>query len=241
MRQLFYALGALAIIVVAAVFAYVTYFYKPATCFDGVQNQNETGIDCGGSCALLCEAPTISVVWARPVKASSGVYHAVALVRNPDTTAGGTFSYEVSLYDESNILIARRDGSFTIGPGEVTPLFEANIVTGERIPSRAFFDITPGAFQRTERTLSSVRVVNWSLDEAALRLSADVQNYGTSTAPDTQVTALLYDANDTLISASQTRSGSLAPSERKTVLFTWQEPFSTSPARIDIVPRVVTQ
>lgn len=238
-RQLIFALGALTILVALAVAAYFTYGYKPATCFDGVQNQDEGGVDCDGSCALLCKAPQVSVVWARPVKAAAGVYHAVAMIRNPDTNSGGTFSYEVSLFDENNILIARRPGTFSIGPGEVAPLFEANFVSGERTPTRVFFDITPGQFMRVERVVSPVRVINWNLDEKALRLTADVQNYGAVVVPESRITALLFNKDDTLVSASQTLSGPLQPGERKTITFTWQEPFPETVARTDIVPRVL--
>jgi len=236
-RQLLIALGALVVVIAVGVGGYFVYFYKPATCFDGVKNQDESGIDCDGSCALLCKAPNVSIVWARPVKAATGVYHTVALVRNPDTTSAGIISYEVSLFDEENILIARRPGSLFIGPGDVIPLFEANIVTGERIPSRAFVDITPGMFTRTERALPPVRVLSWEIDEEALRLVATIQNNSSVPVSNATVTALLFNKDDVLINASQTQSGPLSIGERKTVLFTWQEPFAEAIARIDIVPQ----
>lgn len=238
-RQLLFALGALVILGAIGTGVYFTYFYTPSSCFDGVLNQDEEGIDCGGSCALLCQSPNISVMWARSIKVAPGVYHSVAMVRNPNTGASGTVSYEVSLFDEDNILITRRGGALSIGPGEIAPLFEANIVTGERIPARTFVDVLPGAFETTEREVSPVRVLNFDLDEEALRLTATIQNQGTARVADVRVIALLYNADDTLISASQTLSGTLDIGERKEVVFTWQEAFSEGVARTDIVPRVI--
>ena len=238
-RQLLFALAVLVIFGVIGSGIYFTYFYTPASCFDGVWNQDEEQIDCGGSCALLCQAPNISVMWARSVKVAPGVYHAVAMVRNPHTGSSGTVSYEASLFDEENILITRRTGALSIGPGEIAPLFEANITTGERIPARTFVEVLPGAFEKQERELSPVRVLNWDLDEEALRLTATVQNQGTERVHDVRIIALLYNNEDTLISASQTLSGTLDVGERKNVVFTWQEGFPEDVARTDIVPRII--
>lgn len=239
-RQILFALGVFAVFLVIGGWVYFSYFYTPPSCFDGVLNQDEEGIDCGGSCALLCEAPNVNILWARSVKVAPGVYHAVAMVRNPNTGASGSISYEVSLFDDENILITRRPGVFTIGPGEIVPLFEANISTGERIPARTFVDIFPGPFETAERMLSPVRVLNFDLNEEALRLTATIQNQGTEQISDVRIIALLYNERDTLINASQTLSGTLDVGERKDVVFTWQEAFPEPVARTDIVPRIIT-
>ena len=240
-RQLLYALGAFAILAVIGTVLYFSYFYEAPSCTDGKQNQNEAGIDCGGVCTKLCAAPNVSVMWARAVPVAPGVYHAVALVRNPDTGATGDITYEVSLFDTENVLIARRTGSLSVGPGEVRTLFEPNVPTGERVPARTFVDITPGMFQKQEREPSAVRVLNWDFDEESRRLVAELQNQGTTPTVDTVVTALLFNPEGTLINASQTRSGALRAGERTMVTFTWPLPFTEPIERIDILPRVVNE
>lgn len=240
-RQLLFALGALVLLGAVGGFLYINYGYSAPTCFDGVQNQDEQGIDCDGSCARLCVAPNVSVVWVRSVPVAPGVYHAVAMVRNPDTSSRGTISYEFELFDENNILITRsaRTQTLTIGPGEVVPLFEGAIQVGERTPARTFVNITPGVFEESTRMLSSVRVINWELDEDVLRLTATVANQGEEAVDDVSITALLFNSADTLVAASQTLTGSLAAEEQKVVVFTWQEPFSEPITRSDILPRVL--
>lgn len=237
-RQLLYASAGLLVVVVLSVWGFFSFIYSPPSCFDGEQNQDEVGVDCGGSCALLCEAPNVSAVWTRSVPVAPGVYHAVSLVRNPDTNAEGLFAYTISLFDQDNILVATREGVFEIRPGEVTPLFEANIVSGERDVARTFIDIVEGNFKKTERKPSVVRVLSWELDEEARTLSATIENQNLERVSNATVTALLFDEEDILIAASQTQSGSLDSRERKTVTFTWQEPFSKTPQQVDIIPRV---
>lgn len=236
-RQLLFALGALAIVGALAVGGYFSFFYEAPSCFDGRQNQGEEGVDCGGACALLCTQPNISTVWARTVRAAPGVYHAVALVRNPDTGAAGSVPYEVSLFDNENLLIARREGELAIGPGDIIPLFEANVITGERVPTRTFVEFAAGVFTRAEREATPIRVVSFELDEDAHRLTAEVENRSSLPAEDITITALLFDDADILVQASQTRVASLATRERRSIVFTWQEPFPATPKRVDIIPR----
>jgi hypothetical protein len=75
-RQLFYALVVLGVVAVLVVVLGFVFFYKAPTCIDGKMNQNEEGVDCGGVCVKVCEAPAISAVWARSVKVADGVYQA---------------------------------------------------------------------------------------------------------------------------------------------------------------------
>lgn len=240
-RQLLFALVILIILGGAGFFLYITFLYIPPSCSDGVQNQDEGGVDCGGACLKLCAAPNVTPLWARAVEAAPGVYHAVSLVRNPDTGAAGTVRYTALLFDEENILIASRNGTLFMTPGEVVPLFVPNIPTGERIPSRTFIDIEPGPWQRAERAESTVRVLDWDFQDEAARLTARVENYGALNVGEVIVTALLYNASGTLIGASQTRFPSLTARERREAIFTWSEPFSEEVVRIDILPRVTPE
>ena len=238
-RQFLFALGALSIIAVLSGGSYFFFFYEPASCFDGKQNQNELGVDCDGSCALLCKQPNISALWTRSVRVAPGVYHAVALVKNPDTSSRGTVPYEVSLFDVDNILVARREGILTLLPGDIVPLFEANVVTGERVPVRTFVDFGPGRFERAERTASPVRILSFKLADEQPRLTVLLENQTALPVQDITVTALLFDENEILVNASQTTLDSLDARERKEAVFTWQEPFAELPNRVDIIPRVL--
>lgn len=238
-RQLLFALGALALIVVIGVFGYFYFFYTPASCGDGVQNQNEEGVDCGGECLRLCVAPNVSTLWARSVAVAPGVYHAVGLIRNPDTSAQGIVPYEVSLFDVNNILIATRTGTITLFPGESAPLFEANIITGERTPSRTFIDITQGVFEKKERTTPPVRTLSFQVDAPRGRVTAVVENQTLFPVHNVVVTALLFDSADIITDASQTTVTTLGARERREVVFTWQGALTTVPTRVDIIPRTL--
>jgi len=241
-RQFFYASSILLLILVVTGLAWYVFFYHPPSCMDSVQNQNEEGIDCGGACAALCEAPKVSVVWARSVEVAPGVFHAVALVRNPLTDSGSDdIPYAMRLFDAKNILIAERRGIISLAPGEVAPVFEANVIAGSRIPARTFLSLDPGTWRKMERTEDPIRIDSPELDQEALRLTVTLENTTALPVLNTTATALLYDASNTLVAASQTIIDTLPPRGSKEIVFTWQVPFTSPVVRIDVVPRVSSE
>lgn len=235
-RQLFYALIVLGVLVFALGVAFFVFFYKAPTCVDGKMNQNEEGVDCGGVCVKVCEAPAVSAVWARSVKVASGVYHAVAMIRNPATDAGTTnLPYTFYLYDADNILVAQRSGSMVLEPGETVPLLETNIVTRERAPSKTFIEFGQAVWRERSRTQSPVVIDTEVLDQENLRLTARVSNTTPKVVPKLIVTALLYGKDEVLIAASQTILADIPARGDVEAVFTWQENFPE-----EIVRTVVT-
>lgn len=240
-RQLIFASIVIVFLGVAGVASYFFFFYTPPSCSDGIQNQEEEGVDCGGPCVRMCVSPNVTALWARAVPAAPGVYHVASLIRNPDAAAAGPVTYAAFLFDENNILISTREGRLFMTAGEIVPLFIPNITTGERTPVRTFIDIESAVWERAERAEPSVRVIDWNFDTDALRLVATVENYGALPVGEVLVTALVFGESDTLIAASQTRFPSLSPRERREATFTWSMPFEGDVGRVDIIPRIVPQ
>lgn len=104
------------------------------TCLDGIRNQNETGIDCGGVCAAACKP----VIDAQPlvmketafVPGGEGVYDVLGRVYNPNDIAGASsFTYTVSLKAADGSVLATRSGTNSILPQETKYLLEVNLST----------------------------------------------------------------------------------------------------------------
>jgi hypothetical protein len=242
-------MGMIAVIIfaIAGYFFYETFIKTTPTCTDGKQDQNELGVDCGGVCANLCPFQVKSIVplWSRVVEITPGVYSAVAYVENQNVTAGvAQINYEFRVYDSDNLLAADPiDGTTFIGPNDKTAIFETPIQTGNRIPTNVFFSFTSSpVFTTTDPKyqvpqLSSANTKLTSVTTAP-KLSADIVNNTLFNYSNIPVVALLYDANDNLISASQTQIDSIPQQSTQTVYFTWPSPFSEPVARIEIIPRL---
>ena len=106
---------------------------KPAqTCFDKKQNQNETGVDCGGVCQKQCEkvfqAQDLIIKEAIFVSAGPESYDVIMKVSNPNNQLGSSeFSYEFKLKDAVGNILAQRSGTSFILPFESKYIIETNL------------------------------------------------------------------------------------------------------------------
>jgi len=243
-RQLLYLAIVLGVFLVVISFPIFSFFNKPATCFDGKQNQDELGIDCGGSCPLLCpfEVADPIVLWSRALEARLGTYDAVALIENPNVSAGvEEASYFFKVYDSNNILIVEREGKTRINPNDRLVVLESGLATGERLPARTLFEFR-GELKwiRTEGEKPLLRVEREALDttQTQPRLKATLLNQSLEDLEDVVVTVLLYDKNDNVIAVSKTEVEILPRSASKDIVFLFPQSFLNVPVRIDIIPQL---
>lgn len=121
-------------------------FRADPTCLDGKENQNETGIDCGGVCAQAClveshgEPLQIREVSALPTV--GGSYDVVATVTNPNSAVGAKeFRYTVRLVDGADQAVATAEGRSWVLPRETKTLIAFNLAPTQ-VPARAILEIT---------------------------------------------------------------------------------------------------
>lgn len=218
------------------------YFTIPATCSDGIQNQGETDIDKGGPCLTL-DPRTLSphaVLWARSFKVRDGTYTAAAAIQNPNQNAGvASVSYQISLYDSGNVLVAEREGITFIMPGAVTPVLESRIDTGNRIVAHTYFQFTePLVWERMRNSASVLSVSGKQLTdiETTPRLLAIAQNSAVTDVIAPSFIAVIYDGAGNAFAASETQLNRLNAGVSSDIVFTWPAPFGAGAARIDIMP-----
>ena len=78
-----------------ALAVYITVnMYTPPSCYDRKMNQDERGVDCGGSCALLCpfQVEPPQLLWARAFEVSPGTWAALAYLDNPNFNAQAPYA-----------------------------------------------------------------------------------------------------------------------------------------------------
>lgn len=125
-------------LLIFAFLAIAIYAFWPSneTCFDGVRNQNEEDIDCGGVCQKEChkiEAKDLIVEKAGTVPGgSAGQYDFFARISNPNAAFfNRRFEYTVVFLDQSGKILAERKGSSFIFPGERKYIVENNFTVSE--------------------------------------------------------------------------------------------------------------
>ncbi len=215
---------------------------RPATCFDGIQNQDETAIDLGGPCSLRDPAALkpVSVLWTRSFKLLPGIYSAVAYLENPNIDTGSEFvRYTLSMYDSRGVLVAERHGNVFLPPQAIVPIFESNIQTGNRVPVRSSTVLEPGAdWYRMKKFSGDMEIrdqENQDLDSRP-RVRALLHNVGFEHLRSIPVVATVFDEAGNAVGASKTVVDDLPASTSAEVVFTWPAPFTEYVSRVDIRP-----
>ena len=211
-------------------------FYKAPTCFDGIQNQGEEGIDCGGPCTKLCQAGFAmpQELWATSSQVVSGVYNLLAYAANPNPgVAAPAVSYDFKIYDGSGILIGERAGETSVPSNTNFAIFEPTITTGARMPAKTFFQFTSAPQWQNAATSSDVSVISSNLTVASTtsRLDVSVSNSSINAKNNVGIIAILYDISGDVIAFSRSVIPTIASGNSAQVSFTWPYSISTTVAR----------
>ncbi len=241
-RRLLYLLAAVLLIV--AVLAIILIYYRPQpSCFDGIQNQAELGIDCGGPCALVCELEVQApkVIWTRIFKVSADRYDAATLIENPNRGHSlASLKYFLRVLDDDNILITLREGEVFLNPGERFIVFDHRLAVGSRLPARAIFvpgEPEPPVWQRVDKESPKLAIARQSFTNLpSPRLVAVVRNDSFVDLANIQIVVALSNQEYNAIGISSTLIENLGRGEAREIAYTWPEPFADEPVLFDFYP-----
>lgn len=215
----------IAIVVILIVSGVIYYFGTFGSCNDGLLNQNEERIDCGGDCIPCIDVnvqdPTI--LWARFFAIAPDIYDVAARVRNVNQIAGGEALYKFTLRDEAGNAIAVSEGSATLFPNEEQIIFKANIVTGAT-PKTVSFAIEVPDWKKTLKRDIPVNIVSQEFSPLpAPRVVATLENQSLFAVENFTVAVLLHDASGNVIGVSKTKVDEIGGSARESIVFTWPD------------------
>jgi hypothetical protein len=240
-------LGVFVLLVVLVVFIIVyPILFKAPTCTDKKQNGFETGVDCGGQCQLYCPKTVAlpRVEWASVFYVSEDVYNVVAMLTSTAPSAGArNASYTFTLYDEAGKVIKEVKGNTFIPPASSFAVFEPQIRTGQRTPTRVRFvwDDNQIYFEKTKFNSNSlpIDVSLWKRDTVldTERLTVNISNNSLRSIEESDYIVVVYDENDEPIAASKTRSALGARSDQ-VLFFSWPYQFKKDPKRYELVKRI---
>lgn len=235
--------GIVAILLAIAGFVLYSIFNQAPSCADKKQNQDEEGIDCGGSCTYLCaeRAGEPLVRFARELR-QNGRTDVIAYVENPNASAARAVKYTVEVYGEDRTSLAKKTGTIDLPPRDygVIPLYIPGIYSGEREAVQAFltFDDPDTKWFSLDEPLVTLKADSPLLagTTEAPRVTAFFTNPSVTTVRKAKVIAAVFDAEGNVIAASQTVLPDLAPGAEAEAVFTWNEPFAAPVSRIDARP-----
>ena len=245
-RRLFAFLIIGAILAALLALVFIAVFYQEPTCSDGIMNQDEEGVDCGGSCRYLCtmsvEPPT--VLFTQALDNGEGRTDVIALVENKNHgIAAEDVPYMITIYGYDQSLVHTASGTFDLPPGETVPVFLPGIASGFAAVGTAFLTVDADevkwyALPQDPRIVP--RVSNTALGGTVEnpRVTAVVANPDVRPMVKMRVIAVVRDASGNAIAASQTILASIPPQGEATAIFTWNSAFDGVPVSIQVLPAV---
>ncbi len=223
-------------------------FYRAPTCSDLKQNGDETGVDCGGSCQLLCTSESLPLILKgdpRVLTVATSTYQVVALVENSNSTAEiSRAGYTIKIYDASSAVPVRTfEGEAYVPKGATFAVFEGPFVLEAGVvPVRATLQWKESTlvWNRNPSAVPELLAVEPSFSrlDTSPRLEAVVKNPTLETASNIDLTVLVSGADGNIFAASKTFVNELHPGEESRVIFTWPRPFEREPAGAEILMRV---
>lgn len=224
-------------------------FYRAPNCFDGRRNGGETGIDCGGSCRLLCIAeslPLISRGDPRILELSEDLYEVVALIENPNVAASiNNARYKIRLYTAKSILPVKIiEGEIYIPKGDIFAIFEGPFELGRGvIPAKALIEWQTESLVWEKNTdpapLLEVRELVFSRENDTPRLSVILANNSLDDISNVDLTALIFDRTNSIFAASKTFVDVIPKNSEAPIIFNWPRPFSKEILNTEVLIKVL--
>jgi len=232
-RKFLYAgIPILFLVVVVGILGFL-FFYENPTCFDGRQNGDETGVDCGGKCQLVCSAEAIDPIvrWSRAFRVTGGVYNAVSYVENPNVNSSANkVNYLFTFRDSKNVIIATRSGTVDIPKNKTFAIFEGPIDFGQTSPAKTEFYFTSDiVWSKDVSTVPDLSIKNNALsrEDVAPRVDAFVENKSLNAVSNVEVVAIVFEDKDRAVGASRTLINRIPALGSTPIVFTWPRPFET--------------
>ncbi|KKW11451.1 MAG: hypothetical protein UY50_C0013G0012 [Parcubacteria group bacterium GW2011_GWA2_49_9] len=237
-RKLFFISGVVLFFIVVFGGYGLFSFYKAPNCANNEKDGNERGIDCGGSCLRMCKADVSAplIHFVRTLEVEESVWGAVASVENRNAGAGArSVPYVFKLYDDENLLLYERHGVAFIPPRKVFAIFEGQMKTGTRTPTRATFAFTsePVFVRMTEPALT-LRTQGFTARETGSFLQVVIGNPSRVAVEGIEATVLLFGTDGNVIATSATALKKLKGEESTLLTFTWPRQLD-EPARIEVL------
>jgi len=235
-------------IVIAAFLAtlFIATLYRAPSCTDGVQNQGEAGVDCGGPCSYLCIAqqqpPT--VLFTKAISNGAGRIDVIAEIENKNASAAAkNVLYSITLYGTDHSLIQKVTGSLDLPSGISVPVFSPGIASGKQSVASAFLDIQPSSVQwfslpTDPRIVPTVSNIKQGGTTSVPRIEAILMNPSVTALTNIQAIVLVRNSKGDVVAASSTVVPLISAQGQSTATFTWNTTFSEVPTSIEVIPIV---
>lgn len=211
LKKLVYGVFYLALFGLILFGVYKVIFGAKPTCVDGMRNQKETGVDCGGpcgSCDALSLKPFKVLAPIRIFHLSSGRVVFFAEVLNPnDSYLASQFIYRFVIYNRSSEVMETISGDGKIPAGGRTFLYSADFQENFLDIGKAELEFKDIKWEKSEG-VSKINLISevsgTEISESGTKVNGVIKNQDSLTVRNIKIIAVLSDKFGQEIFASQT-------------------------------------
>lgn len=203
-------------VAVLVIFVFYNSYLKPApTCSDKIQNQGETGVDCGGpcsDCALQRLAP-LRILSVNFFGTTAGQTVILADTLNPNIDYGAATPYRFLIYNRSNQVVETLTGNAVFRPGEEVRIFSAGAAADFKDIGKVSLVFQNPSWQSTGMPKSNVSLgsdLKTALVGSSVQVTGTAINQSPWSIDALKVIAVLANKYGVQVFASQTVVNNLA-------------------------------
>ncbi|PJA88710.1 MAG: hypothetical protein CO139_01650 [Candidatus Moranbacteria bacterium CG_4_9_14_3_um_filter_36_9] len=237
---------AIFLILVALIYSWL----KPEpNCLDGIQNQNEADVDCGGICANKCALEvnnTLMVIDTGLVEAGvAGYYDIFAVIKNPNNNFGNKqFSYKFSLKDSQGNLVSEKNGKSFILPGEEKYIIENNIQPTASVAmvefssSNSVWVEIQNQYEKPQLKIISKNYLETPSGINFSEASGLLKNESPFDFSEIKVKIILKEASGKVVSLNASQMNTVRAGENRGFNVSWPNKFSGNVSDMEVQPEV---
>lgn len=217
------------VIIVAGV--YFLFFRSSApTCFDGIKNQNEEGVDCGGVCASCVPEQMLEVLLQVIIPTLNNNYDLVAKIENPNSDVGAeVIDYQFNLYDDTNQIVSSKTGKTYILPQETKYVVEPKFYS-EKSATKIEFKINNISWKKLGQISDlELQVKNTEyqiLEDGSNVLVGAIENRSSYDLDTIEVAGVLFDEDNEIIAVGKTSMNTVLRNETRGFEIFWPYPIT---------------
>ncbi len=219
--------------------------YQKPSCLDGKQNQNETGIDCGGKCSEYCLADLASrpllVTEVQALAYGNSSSDALGKVRNQNSKAAlQSATYTFQAYDQAGKILAEQNGQFSLLPLEERtlialglPVAQGSIAKTELTISKEVWVAFPDFTEAPDIRVANPQFSLLSGQTGYAEARGLVQNQSSYDIRTLSIVVVVRDASGAALSVNKTTMNTVQSGERRDFRLLWPQSFPGLPVSID--------
>lgn len=225
---------------------YILYliFSPAATCTDGIKNQAEKGVDCGGTCAPCLDESQTKDITIKEVGVALGgndTYDVASKITNPNDVFGASsFHYVFTLKDANGKVVGKKEGDNFLLPADSKYVAELGIVTENKVvPASVDFVVSNIKWAKLEnigKPQIGVYNKNFGANTAGEGSEADglIRNQSGYDLGKIFIVVILRSEKGAIVGINKTEKDSVRVKEERDFKLTWPYQLSAPIQNMDV-------